>query len=72
MLKAWHKYIYFLHVQISQTLKVDNLCIFQMCFFPTKCAPFFLKIEEDFNIDDIKGKRIWIDENYLKIWTHLV
>jgi hypothetical protein len=28
-----------------------------MSFFPTKCAPFLLKVGEDFNIDDYKGKR---------------
>jgi hypothetical protein len=26
--------------------------------FSTKCASFLLKIEEDSNIDDLKGKRI--------------
>jgi hypothetical protein len=40
----------FLHVQSTLTLKVEFY--FQMSFFPTKCAPFFLKIEEDFNIND--------------------
>jgi hypothetical protein len=25
--------------------------------FPTKCAPFFLKIGKDFDIDDLNGKR---------------
>jgi hypothetical protein len=42
----------FLHVQNIQTSRVDNPKNFQMSFFYTKCAPFFLKIEEDFNIDD--------------------
>jgi hypothetical protein len=37
---------------------VDNPCFFETSFFPTKCAPFLLKIERDFNIDDYKGKRI--------------
>jgi len=27
-----------------------------MSFFSTKCAPFLLKVGEDFNIDDEKGK----------------
>jgi len=52
MLKAWHKSIYFLHVQSIQTSKVDNPCFFQMSFFSTKCAPLFLKIWKDFNIND--------------------
>jgi hypothetical protein len=42
--------------------RVDNPCFFQTSFFFTKCAPFLLKIEEDFNIDDQKEKRISIDE----------
>jgi hypothetical protein len=42
----------FLHVQNTQTLKMDNPCFCQMCFFTTKCAPLLLKIGEDFNIDD--------------------
>ncbi len=33
------------------------LIFFQMFFFPTKCAPFLLKIEEDFNIDDKRAKK---------------
>jgi hypothetical protein len=41
----------FLHVQSTQTLKVAVL-FFQTSFFSTKCAPFILKIGEDFNIDD--------------------
>jgi hypothetical protein len=48
----------FLHVQSIQTLRVDYLYFFQTSFFSTKCAPFFLKIREDFNIDVYKGKRI--------------
>jgi hypothetical protein len=52
MFKAWHKSKMFLHVQISQTLRIDNPCFFQMSFFSTKCASFLLKIEENFNIDD--------------------
>jgi len=43
----------FLHVQNNQTLRVDSPYFFQMSFFlPIKCAPFFLKIGEDFNIND--------------------
>ncbi len=42
----------FLHVQNTQTLRMDNHCFFQMPFFSTKCAPFLLKVGEDFNIDD--------------------
>ncbi len=40
------------------------LFFFQTSFFSTKCAPFFLKIKKDLNIDDYKGKRTWTDENY--------
>jgi hypothetical protein len=42
----------FLHVQSTQTSRVDNLYFFQTSFFPIKSAPFLLKIVEDFNIDD--------------------
>jgi hypothetical protein len=42
----------FLHVQSTQTLRVDSPCFCQMSFFTTKCAPLLLKIGEDFNIDD--------------------
>jgi hypothetical protein len=52
MLKVLHKSKMFLYVQSIQTSKVDNPCFFQMSFFSTKCAQFFLKIGEDFNIDD--------------------
>jgi hypothetical protein len=34
----------------------QNDFIFQMFFFLIKCAPFFLKIENDLNIDDYKKK----------------
>jgi hypothetical protein len=44
----------FLHVQNNY----DNFFFFQTSFFLIKCAPFFLKIEEDFNIDDFKNKSI--------------
>jgi len=44
----------FLRVQSS---KVDNFYFFQTSFFPTECATFLLKIGEDFDIDDYKGKR---------------
>jgi hypothetical protein len=43
-----------LHVQNNY----QNDFIFQMFFFLIKCAPFFLKIEEGFNLDDYKGKNI--------------
>jgi hypothetical protein len=52
MLKIWHKLKMFLHVQSTQTSKVDNPCFFQTSFFSTKSAPFLLKIEKNFNIDD--------------------
>jgi len=44
---------------------VDNSYFFQIYLFFTKCAPFFLKIEKDFNIDDYKAKRTWTNENCL-------
>jgi hypothetical protein len=47
-----------LYLQSTQTLRMDNPYFFQMSFFSTKCAPFLLKIGEDFNIDDYKGKNI--------------
>jgi hypothetical protein len=40
-----------LHVQSIQTMRVNSHCFFQTSF-SMKCAPFILKIEEDFNIDD--------------------
>jgi len=52
MLKVWHKSKMFLHVQSTQTLKVNNFCFFQTSFFPTKCAPYLLKLGKNFNIDD--------------------
>ncbi len=61
-------------------MKVDNLFLLQMSFFSTKCAPFLLKIEEDFNINDLKGKRNWTNELFLitdlntfgsKVFLHL-
>ncbi len=39
---------------------MDNPYFFQTSIFLTKCAPFILKIEEDFNIDDYKCKKTWI------------
>jgi hypothetical protein len=62
VLKVWHKSKKKLHVQSTQTSKVYRLCFFQMSLFFTKCAPFLLKIGEDFNIDDLKGKRTWIND----------
>jgi hypothetical protein len=44
MLKAWHKSKKKLHVQSTQTSRVDNFYFFQTSFFSTKYAPFFLKI----------------------------
>jgi hypothetical protein len=54
----------FLHVQSIQTSKVDNPCFFQTFFLKTKCVPFLFKIGHDFNIDNYKGKRTCIHENY--------
>jgi hypothetical protein len=51
MLKVWYESKKTLHVQSTQTLKVENPCFFQS-FFTTKCAPFFFLIGEDFKIDD--------------------
>ncbi len=65
MFKAWHILEMFLHVQSIQTSRVDKPCFFQMFFFLTIFAPFFMKIREDFNIDDCKGKRTWTNENCL-------
>jgi len=45
----------FLHVESTQTLRVDNPCFFQMTFFYQMCT-ILLKIGEDFNIDDYKEK----------------
>jgi hypothetical protein len=65
MFKAWHISKMFLYVQSTQTLKMNKFYFFQMSFFSTKCAPFLLKIGEDFNIDNYTSKRIWINENCL-------
>ncbi len=58
----------FLHLQSTQTLKMDNPCFCQMSFFTTKCAPL-LKIGEDFNIDDEKDKRTWT--NFYNQFEHI-
>jgi hypothetical protein len=42
----------FLHVETTKTSRMDIFVFFSNILFSTKCAPFFLKIEEDFNIDD--------------------
>ncbi len=42
----------FLHLQNTQTSKMDNPWFFQMSFFSTKCVPFPLKIGENFIIND--------------------
>jgi hypothetical protein len=47
----------FLHVQSTQTLRVNSPYFLKMSFSPTKCAPFLLKIGKDFKIDDYKGKK---------------
>jgi hypothetical protein len=53
MFKAWQKSkMLILHVQSIQILRMDSSCFFQKSFLSTKCAPFLLKIEMDFNIDD--------------------
>jgi hypothetical protein len=65
MFKVWHKSKMFLQVQSTQTSRMNIFCFFQMFFFSTKCAPFLLKIKEDFNIDDYKGKRTWADDFFL-------
>jgi hypothetical protein len=51
MPKDWHKSKMFLHVQRTQTLRIDNPYIFQKIIW-IKCAPIFFLIEKDFNIDD--------------------
>jgi len=65
MFKAWHISKMFLRVQSDQISRVDNPYIFQVSFFLIKCAPFLLKIGEDFNIDDYKGKKTWTNESCL-------
>jgi hypothetical protein len=52
MLKVWHKSKKKLHVESTQTLRMDSPCFFQMSFFSTKCAPLFLKIGDDYNINE--------------------
>jgi len=41
-----------LHVQSTQTLRVESLNFFQTFFLKFKCAPFLLNIGNDFKIDD--------------------
>jgi len=36
--------MFFLHVQSTQTLRMDSPCFFQMSFFSIKCVSFLLKI----------------------------
>jgi hypothetical protein len=52
MLKVWHKSKMFLHVQNTQTSKMDSAYFFQTFFSLTKSATFFLKTKKDFNIND--------------------
>jgi len=52
MFKVWHKSKKNLHVQNTQISRMDNLFFFPMSFFSTKCASFFFKIGDKFNIDD--------------------
>ncbi len=62
----------FLHVQSTQTSRVDNLYFFQMSFFPTKCAPFLLKIGEYFNTGRAKilepMNYIYVYNQFKHIW----
>ncbi len=66
MFKAWHKSKIFLHVYNTQTLRMDNPCFLKVSFFFYKMCTILLKIGMHFNIDNWKGKRIWIKENYWK------
>jgi hypothetical protein len=61
----------FLHVQSTQTLKVDNFCFFSNVFFCAKCAPFLLKIGEDFNIDVRRAKGFELMKNFLSTFEHI-
>ncbi len=45
MLKVWHKSKMFLHVQSTQTSKMDNPHFFQMYFFLPTVHHFFWKLE---------------------------
>ncbi len=45
MLKAWHKLKMFLHVQSTQTLKMDNSCFFQTFLFLPNIYHSFWKLE---------------------------
>jgi len=52
MLKAWHKFKIFLHVQSTQTLRVNNLVFFKLFLKKSNVHDSFLKIGKDFNIND--------------------
>jgi len=45
MLKVWHKLIMFLHVQSTQTSKMDNPYFFKCPFFLPNVHHFFWKLE---------------------------
>jgi len=73
MLKIWCKSKVLLHVQNTQTFKMDNFYFFQTSFFLIKRAPFLFKIGDDFNIDYYKGKELKLVEFIFQhIWMHLV
>jgi hypothetical protein len=46
---------------------VDNIFFFENVLFSTKSVSIFLRIGEDYNIDDLKGKRTWTDDFFLTI-----
>jgi hypothetical protein len=50
---------------------MDSPYFFQMSFFSTKCASVLLKIENDFNIDNLKGKSTWIDKFLKNRFEHI-
>jgi len=65
MLKDWHKSKMFLHVQSTQTSKVDNPCVFSNIFF--------LKLEKILTLIIIKAKGFELMKKKSQhIWIHLV
>jgi hypothetical protein len=61
----------FLNVQSTQTSKLDSLCFFFKCPFYAKCAPFLLKVGEDFNIDIRRAKRFELMKIVLNTFEHI-
>ncbi len=58
MLKAWHKSKLFLHVQSTQTLKMDNFIFFRHPFFLPNVHNYFQKFQRILTLMMRRAKRL--------------